>query len=164
MLYHPHLSPPISMPFHWIHNLPSHATAAGFNANPHQLRNTSTPSQAPTNWTRNRNLPQRRLKRTTTTIHRWWGGEKEQQRVGRRARNVQGTLPHSPCPCLLTFIRKTAANCAQEDTAANAAGAPTSGMACDMVLVWVGYGMGFPSHGTMVLVWSSYATLEWGTL
>ena len=31
----------------------------------------------------------------------------------------------------------------------------------DMVLEWVGYGMGFPYHGTMVLVCSSYTTLEW---
>ena len=38
------------------------------------------------------------------------------------------------------------------------------GMVCDMVLVWVGYGVGFPFHGMVVLVWSSYTTLEWGTL
>ena len=38
------------------------------------------------------------------------------------------------------------------------------GMVCDMVLVWLGYGMGFTFHGTMVLVWSSYTTLEWGIL
>ena len=38
------------------------------------------------------------------------------------------------------------------------------GMVCDMVLVWVWYGMGFSFHGMVVLVWSSYTTLEWGTL
>ena len=38
------------------------------------------------------------------------------------------------------------------------------GMVCDMVLVWVGYGMGFSFHSMVVLVWSSYTTLEWGTL
>ena len=38
------------------------------------------------------------------------------------------------------------------------------GMVCNMVLVWVGYGMGLSILGTVVLVWSSYTTLEWGTL
>ena len=33
-----------------------------------------------------------------------------------------------------------------------------------MVLEREGYGMGFPSHGIMELVWSPYTTLEWGTL
>ena len=27
-----------------------------------------------------------------------------------------------------------------------------------------GYGMGFPSHSIMELVWGPYTTLEWGTL
>ena len=35
------------------------------------------------------------------------------------------------------------------------------GMVSDMVLEWVGYDMGFPFKSTMVLVWSSYITLEW---
>ena len=34
----------------------------------------------------------------------------------------------------------------------------------NMVLVWVGYGMGFPYHGTMVLVWCSYTNPGMGTM
>ena len=34
----------------------------------------------------------------------------------------------------------------------------------DLVLEREGYGMGFPSHGVMELVWDPYTTLEWGTL
>ena len=30
-----------------------------------------------------------------------------------------------------------------------------------MVTIWLGDGMGFPVHGTMVLEWSSYTTPEW---
>ena len=116
--YHLHLSPPFDLPCHPIHDLPSHANAAGFNAR-------SAPGKAPTNWTRNRNWPQRKPQRTTKTNHRWWGRVREWWRVGRRVQNVPGTLPSSPHPHPLTFFKKMAANHAQEDTAADTAGAPS---------------------------------------
>ena len=34
----------------------------------------------------------------------------------------------------------------------------------NMLLVSMGYGMGFPYHGTMVLVWCSYTMPRMGTM
>ena len=38
------------------------------------------------------------------------------------------------------------------------------GVVCDLVLVCVGFGLGFTFLGLVVFVWSSYTIVEWGTL